>query len=79
LRCSEEKKIREYLKKKYQIDQADELNTLYQKWFRVNRFSKLFSREFYAVRMSDTSMWSYVRAFLKYHQTGKKLIKKLKR
>lgn len=79
LRCSEEKKIRTYLNKHYTLDQRDEVKILYKKWFKVNRFSKLFTKQFYHVKMKETSVFTYIKMYLKLHNTKDKLVKKLKR
>ena len=76
-RCFEEKKIRDYLHKKYEVTQEEEMSVLYQKWFVRNQFSKLFTRQFYTVKLKQTSIFKYLRIYLKTHKTKDKILKKI--
>ncbi|AWM13033.1 glycosyltransferase family 2 protein [Flavobacterium sediminis] len=79
IRCSEEKTIRDYLNTTYKADQKEEAAVLYERWFKNNSISKLFSKEFYAVKLRSTSYYSYIKKFFEVHRTREKLLKKFRR
>ncbi len=76
VRCSEEKKVREYLAKE-NVSQVPEISLLYKNWFRQNKVRDIFSRSFYSVRHSSTSTLQYLSLFFKQHKTKEKLSKKV--
>ena len=78
-RCFEEKKIRDYLHKNYKVDQTEEMSVLYKKWFIRNQFSKLFTRQFYGVKLNQTSVFQYIGSYFKTHKTKDKILKKIKK
>lgn len=78
IRCFEEKLIRDYLTLKYNLKQERESLILYNKWFKLHKFSKLFSSQFYAIKMKETSFKYYIIAFLKHHRTKVKILKIIK-
>lgn len=64
-RCLEERSIRVYLRDKFQCEQKNELIVLYDRWFAVNSFLSIFSKQFYSIKLDETSLFSYTLQFMK--------------
>lgn len=78
LRCFEEKTIRDYLTKYFNLNQDVESENLYFKWFRTNAISKLLTKNFYAIKLKETTFTAYISTYFKSHKTKAKILNKLK-
>lgn len=66
IRCLEEKQVRLKLLSQYNIEQYQEIDLLYTRWFSRLEFKHVFTRKFYDIRMPNTDFFTYVRTFLVY-------------
>ncbi|GAB1309290.1 hypothetical protein KH5_19730 [Urechidicola sp. KH5] len=76
-RCHEEKLIRDYLDKHYQLTQDEEAMVLYEKWFVKNKIANLLKKHFYTVKLKHHSLFNYIIQYFKVHNTWKKFLTKI--
>ncbi|MES2567372.1 MAG: glycosyltransferase family 2 protein [Bacteroidota bacterium] len=63
-RVMEERNVRSYLKNRFGINQEAEWNNLHKMWFKSNKFSSIFFRRFYALRLPGVSVLSYLKKYI---------------
>jgi hypothetical protein len=63
-RCMEEKEVRLKLLSQFNLEQKQEIDILYARWFSRLELKDIVTRKFYDVRMPTTSIFVYILAFL---------------
>ncbi|WP_158971664.1 glycosyltransferase [Paraglaciecola sp. L3A3] len=76
-RCREEKIIRILLNEILGINQKKEILSLYERWFKANSFKDIFCKDFYQIKLKQTTLLLYLFWFFLSHLKILKIVRSI--